>query len=242
MKDYRDSHQGDRKSRRYEEEIYGKGSYDDLMWERERPILLHEFEGFKKHHEIISYLDFGFGTGRITQLFEQRVQASVGVDISQSMIEIAKRKLSHTELVLADLTRNDILNGRTFDLITAFRVFLNAGPVMREDMMCILVPKLKKDGVMIFNFHGNILSYRIFTKIWLLCKGRHLNTVSYWEVKRFVDRHNLRIIRWYGLGVIPKIFYRFLGKRFMLTLDTYISKFPGSRYFAYNLIFVCEHK
>jgi len=241
-KDYRLSHLGERKTSRYEEEIYKKGSYDDLMWEVEKPLLLAELNDFKKTHASIHYLDFGCGTGRITQLLEDEVEESLGIDISPEMLAIAKSKLHKTELLLADLPRKDVIEGMEFDLITSFRVLLNAGPALRKEMLQVLVPKLKEEGVFIFNMHGNILSYRFFTKIWLAIKGRHLNTISYWQTKNLLHQYDLRIMRWYGLGVVPKFFYRIFPKKYMHELDIFLTRIPYMKYFAYNLIFVCQKK
>lgn len=241
MKDYRQSHLGD-KSRRYEEEIYRAGSYDDAIWQIEKKILRREAERFSARKSDIAYLDFGCGGGRILRELEEYTARAVGVDTSPEMIERARERVKKATLVLADVTEYDPLQGEKFDLITAFRVFLNAGPELSHKIMLSLVPKLSSGGVFIFNFHGNIFSYRAITKLWLWLKGRSLNTISYPEARRFAERYNLKIARIYGVGFLPKIFYRIFGTSSMLAIDSLFAKIPLFKYISYNLILVCEHQ
>ncbi|MEK7630436.1 MAG: class I SAM-dependent methyltransferase [Patescibacteria group bacterium] len=240
VRDYRDSHISREKSRHYEEDIYRKNSYDDVLWWWEQDLLREEITRFKKQAGSVSALDFGCGTGRITAIVEQIVERSVGVDIADSMLEYARAKLIRTELISADLTKNDVLKGREFQLITAFRVFLNSSPQLRDEMLVVLVPKLTHDGRMIFNMHGNIWSHRIFTKIYFWLRGRQLNTSSYWHAGRMMASHGFMIERFYGFGMIPKIFYRIFGVRSMFALDRMLSALPLMKYISFDLVFVCK--
>ena len=78
------------------------------------------------------HLDFACGTGRILEYFAGRVDSSTGVDVSDSMMEVAGRWPPKAELIEADLTQNDVLGDRRFNLITAFRFFPNAEPELRQ--------------------------------------------------------------------------------------------------------------
>jgi len=71
----------------------------------------------------IYHLDFACGTGRILHYLAGRVSCSVGVDLSPSMIEVASRNNKTSEIIQTDITRNDVLGERKFNLITAFRFF-----------------------------------------------------------------------------------------------------------------------
>lgn len=231
------------KSLRYEKEIHQRGSYDNMLWKAEQPILLREVRQLKKILGTISYLDFGCGTGRILQLLESEVDISLGVDISESMVSLAREKGVHAPIMVGDITCEDIIGAKTFQLVTAFRVFLNAGPELTRQMLDVLVPKLDPKGIFIFNMHGNLWSHRIFTKLWFMFRGRTLNTSSYWQVKKMLKPHGLKIVRFYGFGFMPKIFYRMFGSNAMFAVDSFmIAKIPLSRYFSYNLIFVCKTK
>ncbi len=240
VRDYRDSHTSKEKSRRYEEDIYRKNSYDDALWWWEQDLLKKEINTLKQRASAVSSLDFGCGTGRITAMVEQMVDHSVGVDLADSMLEYARTKLIRTELISADLTKDDVLKGREFGLITAFRVFLNSSPQLRDEMLTVLVPKLTRDGRMIFNMHGNIWSHRIFTKIYFLLRGRQLHTSSYWHARRMIVPHGFVIERFYGFGVIPKIFYRIFGAHSMYALDRAVSRLPFMKYISFDLVFICK--
>lgn len=62
-------------------------------------------------------LEPGCGTGRVLEAFARRGVEIVGIDISEPMVEFARRRLAragvHAEVVLADMTSFDL--GRTFD-------------------------------------------------------------------------------------------------------------------------------
>lgn len=240
-KDYRLSHHGVEKSARYERQVYRAGSYDDIMWENEKKILVRELEELKERVHTIDYLDFACGTGRILSFIEPAVSRAVGVDISSSMLGRARQKVERSDLIEADLTVHDVLEGRVFDCITAFRFFLNAEDALRDAALASLVPKLKNEkSVYIFNMHGNFFSYRLLTKIWYWFQGRRLNTSTYWESRRLARRHGLYIVRWYGLGFIPKIFYRYGNTSFLQSVDRLVGRIPLMKYVAYDLIFVCK--
>lgn len=243
MKDYRISHTSERIVRQYEEVVYRAGSYDDMLWQREKEILKQEVEKLRKQVRDIEYLDFGCGTGRILVFLEEYMRRSVGVDPAEAMIAVARECSKQAELVVADITRDDTLSGQQFDLITAFRVFLNSQPDLREEMLSVLVPKLRDDrSRFIFNIHGNLISFRFFTKLWYMLRGRRLNTMTVSAVKHMAERHGLEIVRWYGFGVKPKIFYRLLGARFMFAVDSLLSKIPWMKYISYDLVFVCKRR
>ena len=99
--------------------------FDDFMTLEQRHLknfvpLLNEFTPLKD--KLI--FDFGCGTGRILAYLEERVARAVGVDPAETMVQVARQRVRRAELVVADITRNDVLSGDMFDVITAFRIFL----------------------------------------------------------------------------------------------------------------------
>lgn len=241
MRDYRVSHQSQRKTERYEYHVYRAGSYDDVVWQEEKRILDRELRTLKERIPHVRYLDFGCGTGRIIGYLEHKVDESIGVDIAREMLALAKEKLRRSRLIEADITTDDVLGGQKFNIITAFRIFLNAEPSLREAIVKTLAPKLSKEGIFIFNIHGNTWSFRFLMTWWYRLRyGRRLNHLSYWQVKRLVARHGLRIERLYGFGIIPKPCYRFFP-RISFALDRFFAHVPFIKYISYNLIFVCRH-
>lgn len=55
-------------------------------------------------------LDLGTGTGRILELFRDRYERGLGIDVSQAMLAYARSKLSATGLTHAQLRHGDIYN------------------------------------------------------------------------------------------------------------------------------------
>ena len=241
MKDYRISHTLERVVEKYEHIVYQPGSYDDMVWRWEQGVLDQEIRRLQMNVPAVEYLDFGCGTGRIAAYVESKVAHATGVDPAEAMVRIARERVRHTDLVVADITQNDVFSGHVFDLITAFRIFLNSQPQLREEMMNVLVPKLRNGhSVFIFNIHGNLWSHRLFSKIWYTLCGRRLNTMTLREATRFINKHNLTIVRWYGFGILPKVVYRVLGSLWAYKIDQFFSPIPGMRYISYDLVFVCK--
>ena len=100
------------------------------------------------------YLDFACGTGRITSTVAPMCAEAVGVDISPSMLEQARRKTPSATFIHADVTRADVDLGQ-FDLVTAFRFFGNAQHDLRVAVMKTLQRVLKPGGYLIINSHRN---------------------------------------------------------------------------------------
>ncbi|RJX16785.1 MAG: methyltransferase domain-containing protein [Desulforudis sp.] len=82
-------------------------------------------------------LDAGCGTGRLCQELAERGLTVLGVDISEKMLDEARRKTaghSRVDLVLADINRIPFPS-RTFDLVVAFTSLefsLHPEAVLRE--------------------------------------------------------------------------------------------------------------
>ena len=138
-----------------------------------------------------THLDFACGTGRILEFFAGRVASSTGVDVSKSMMEVARSSAPDAELIEADLTQQDALGERRFDLITAFRFFPNAEPELREGVFRVLGRHLAPAGVLIFNNHKNRDSLRgRFAR--LRGRGSATGTMTHAEVERLLPLAGLQ--------------------------------------------------
>jgi SAM-dependent methyltransferase len=100
------------------------------------------------------YLDFACGTGRITSVVAPLVTNATGVDISESMLAVAKEKCPGTRFICADLTRESPDLG-PFDLATSFRFFGNAEDALRRSVLRALARLLRPGGMLIVNNHRN---------------------------------------------------------------------------------------
>jgi len=103
---------------------------------------------------IERYLDFACGTGRLTREIAPMARASVGVDISETMLENARAKVPGVEFIHADLTTSQLDLGE-FDLISAFRFFGNADPELRVEALRVINQLQPIGSFLVTNNHRN---------------------------------------------------------------------------------------
>src|SRR5690606_4357022 len=145
-RDYRSSHLGEGAG--YHER-FERHAWRAILWELEREILLDVLARRVPQPRSAPLLDFACGTGRILALLEPHVGEAVGVDVSPSMLAVAEQQVRRATLLRCDLTREPALEGRRFDLITAFRFFPNAEPALRHEAMERLCGLLAPGGLLI---------------------------------------------------------------------------------------------
>ena len=239
---YRESHKYAAKGAEYER-YYETQAWERFLWSREREILQEMIEKCFAGREI-HLLDFACGTGRITSLLEDRVTTSTGVDVSGSMLAVARRKLKRTEIIEADITAENILKPRQFNLITAFRFFLNAEQELRSLAIEELVELLTEDGYLIFNNHHNLGSP------WIkLLHSRHrrvnpegiFNVMSIEQMKALAASAGLEIVEIYPVGFFhpPKVPVSLLLNR---VIDNVACRFKSLSRFSESPIVVCRRK
>jgi SAM-dependent methyltransferase len=154
-------------------------------------------------------LDFACGTGRVLSWLETKVPHVVGVDISASMLDLARQRIRSAELVCADLTSTPNAVPESFDVITALRFFPNAQQSLREQVITLLASRLNDDGIIIFNNHirAESLNERL-RKLMRRLRGRPNpvgmgRTMSDTEVRSLLSVAGLREIRRFHCGVMP---------------------------------------
>lgn len=205
-----------------------------MVWRLERKILdriLREFFSEKPS----DYLDFACGTGRILQHISPYVNSSTGVDVSESMLEVAHANNPNATLIKGDITQDDILKGRKFDLITAFRFFPNAESSLRSEIILCLREHLKSNGILVFNNHKN-------TRIWHELGLRNKNgLMSRKEVQQLLDEADMKVVKEYPLAILPFSDKRFTGPKWLVEkLEVLASILPGKSWLAQNIIYVCD--
>jgi len=146
---------------------------------------------------ITRYLDFACGTGRITHRLETIAGQSYGVDISESMLSIARQKCRKTTFVCADLTRNDVDLGQ-FDAITSFRFFGNAQDELRESALTAIHKLLQPGGYLFLNNHRNPQSFLLAAR--RLTAGLNESDLSHSKLKRLLRNHGFKLVRQYAIG------------------------------------------
>lgn len=143
------------------------------------------------------YLDFACGTGRITQTVAPLTAEAIGVDLSPSMLQEARRKCPSVRFVETDLTRADIDLG-SFDLITSFRFFGNAQDELRMAVLRTLNRLLREGGYLIINSHRNPHSIAA-TMLRLAGVDEGLD-LHYFKLKRLLREHGFEVARTRPIG------------------------------------------
>ena len=238
--DYRQSHLADGKG-----ESYSKGFWQNphrrMIWQMEQEVLGKILKHFCQDRDI-RHLDFACGTGRILEYMENyQVVSSVGVDVSPSMLKVARQRVKHARIIEADVTRTDVLGDRNFDLITAFRFFPNAQPQLRMESMQVLTKHLDVGGRIIFNNHINHSSalYRLRRLL-----RRHGNGgMSQTNVDDVVTSAGLIIEEVHHIGVIPSTErHLVLPSKVLGVMERALSHCTMLRGLAQNLVFVCKRQ
>jgi SAM-dependent methyltransferase len=197
---YTDRHKG-RGSEYHETFSPDVNPYRAMVWRLEQRAL----DGIRRDHLAsrgIAHLDFACGTGRVLEYFAGHVSSSTGVDVSSSMMDVARKVAPNAELIEADLTQQDVLHDRRFDLITAFRFFPNAETELRQAVFSVLARHLAADGVLVFNNHKNRNSLRgRFAR--LRGRGVATGTMTHAEVTALLPRAGLRIVGLYPVASLP---------------------------------------
>lgn len=237
---YRQSHQYAAKGAEYERH-YETQAWEKFLGSREREILLNILEKYFAGRDV-HLLDFACGTGRITSLLEDRVTTSTGVDVSDSMLAIARQKLKRTEIIEVDITEENILKPRKFNLITAFRFFLNAEPELRSRAIEELTELLTEDGCLVFNNHHSLGSP------WIKLLDAHhrqkspegiFNVMSIEQMKDLAGSAGLQIAEIYPVGFFhpPRIP---VSHRLNRMIDNVACRFKSLSRFSESPIAVCR--
>lgn len=134
-------------------------AYDQIthLWESEN---FKSDNGIAQHKRALSFvknkgkaLDVGCGcTGRIIDLLLEEGFSPEGLDISEAMITLARKK--HPEI---NFHQQDICEWETnvcYDLISAWDSIWHIPLNQQEKVLSKLVSKLNSDGVLIFSFGG----------------------------------------------------------------------------------------
>lgn len=233
---YADSHKKCGKGASYDEH-YAVDPWRRFLWCREKLALADFIKDFFEDKDIY-LLDFACGTGRIVGFLEDRVTEAVGVDVSQSMLDKAKQKLIRAELIKADIIKDNVLKGRKFNLITAFRFFLNAETELRKAALKALVPLLDEGGYLVFNNHRNRTSP--LTRFKYNRCHRKRNFMSMQEMRDMVSEAGLEVVKIYPVGFMP-LYKIKLPHALNNAIDSIATKFACLQDYSESPIMVCKH-
>ena len=235
-KDYRDSHLAPGKGASYHK-VFTDNPHRSMVWELERKALDDIVRRFYADRPV-EHLDFACGTGRILQHLADRAGVSVGVDLSPSMLDVARTNVPSAEFIEADITKSDVLDGRKFNLITAFRFFANAQRELRMEAIYSLVRHLAAGGHIVFNNHRNRSSL-LFRLARLLRRATN-EGMSGQEVNEIVAAAGLRIEKTYHIGLMPATENHLLLPRPLLRIvERAASRAPCAKGLSQDIVFVC---
>ena len=227
-------------------ETFSSLPYRAMIWRLEQRLLLKLVRRYFLA-EPPRYLDFACGTGRILGYLSPYCSSAVGVDVSPSMLDVARRTGTRAEIIETDITRGDELGEREFDLITAFRFFPNAEWQLRKDALGTLAKHLSGEGILVFNNHKNDRSLRRrlgSAKRWMLHRNawaRDPRSMSDLDARNLVSEAGLHIDRVYHLAVLPFADHRmWLSERVVTSMERVLSRTPSAQPLAQNLIYVCR--
>jgi len=241
---YADLHQVTDVGVRYDRDVYAPGTYDDHVWSLQRPHLEVLLSDFQARHGRVKYLDFACGTGRIISVAERFAAESTGVDISPFMIERAATRVSRSRLVVANVLADPASIDDDYDVITAFRFFLNTEPEMRVAVMASLAGRLRgDDSLLVFNIHGNATSSLALTSIYRRLRGwGPAWLMSHREVRGLVEGSGLTIVDRMGFGLWPKRLYRTPIGPMIRAIDRWAVRNRLLRPISQDVIYVCRRR
>jgi SAM-dependent methyltransferase len=128
---------GDDYQRRTEEQLAGKDPHGEVA--------------FVQRYAPASVLDAGCGTGRVAIELARRGVEVVGVDVSESMLDTARRLDPSITWITSDLADLDL--GRTFDVVVmAGNVPLFTAPGTTAALVAGVARHVAPDGVLVAGF------------------------------------------------------------------------------------------
>lgn len=246
VQSYRQSHASDGCGERYQD-AFRSGYYARQWFGIELSIVtrLLEREG---RAGAETTLDFACGTGRILALHEDAFPRSVGVDVSEEMLRVARQACPRSQLVRLDLTRADpdTADFGPFDVVTAFRFFLNAEPDLRLAALEAIRRHLKDSGTLIVNFHVNSagptgVAYRLRNGV---LRREVAHAIGHAEAMQLLDSAGFAVEEtiWYGLW--PRLGWHadWLNARLMVPAEGLAARFPSLRRFSQCFILVAHRR
>ena len=234
---YSESHKKPGKGVSYHDSFQSQG-YRKMIWKLEKQylkkILLDNFKNKK-----IKHLDFACGTGRILKHLEDETISSLGIDISNEMIRVARKNV-RSKIIEGDVIRDNLLNDKKFNLITAFRFFPNAEEYLRKGVLNNIIPHLVNNGLLVFNNHRNKDSF--FEKFIRIVFRKQYRGMNLNDVMLMVKDYNLELIDVYSMGLLRDSFKKKIPFSFLYIVELLLGKFFRFSDYGYNQIYVFRKK
>lgn len=233
--------------------------FEKTIWILEQEVLQDIISYYFPTTRTKKLLDYACGTGRVIQFLADSFawHQAVGADISLTMLEEAKRHTpSTTSIKYVVMNAGDEIKNmeQRFDVLTAFRLFLNLEPENRLKILNGLKKYLTDDGILIFNNHMNryslkgLSAYLLHTLFHRPLKSEALrneksviNTLSERECRELIEKAGLRVEKVHYIAVLPghKEWLPF-PQTLYLNIERILMKIPLFHNFAKDQIYVCR--
>lgn len=234
----------------YEAEEYGAASYGSYIWQLQQPMLADLLEQQRRRRVTLRLLDFACGTGRVLSFAARFAQASDGVDISPAMLQKAAARCHRSRLLAGDITAEASLVPGPYDVITAFRFFLNAEPPVRLEVLRALRARLDpEEGMLIANVHGNSMSLRHVSLAYRRWRVRRANAaqpdlmlaeMSARQARELFQKAGFEVVEQIGFGVLPQLAHKSALRPIARWIDRRLAAQPLLRSVSVDLLFVCR--
>ncbi|HEY1176181.1 MAG TPA: class I SAM-dependent methyltransferase [Phytomonospora sp.] len=194
---------------KYEREVYAPRSFSTHVSARQRQWLRAftetAFERPPTHH------DFACGTGRALRMLDGLTSGAHGYDTSEAMLSKARELGVPAELHLVGETGPLPASADGPNLVTIFRLLLNAPREVRDRAMEFAAGMLPapESGLLIVENHGNAGSLRHLRKAaGRVEDGRWFAELSHGEVAELFARHGFELLTRQGFTLLTQGFYK----------------------------------
>lgn len=218
-------------AKQYDVSEYGPHSWSTLLWALEQKTLAEALCrcDFVPNRE--RYLDFACGTGRVTEFIAPHFQSTVGVDISEAMLEQARPRVPSAEFIRGDVIADPFLAGGKFDFVTSFRFILNADPSDRLPVLKWLRGRLRDESSRaMVNNHSNLWTHKAITHAVRRVRNRGNlitgNVLSHHQMAILVRDAGFSIESIHGMGLLGGQALRVIPFEFMAHLQARLREIP----------------
>jgi SAM-dependent methyltransferase len=198
---YRQSHLGAGKARSFDADLWDLRAAKGLDWLVEQRLLADILRALPLGAG--SAADFACGTGRVLEFLSRYFPSPVGIDISPDMLALARVRCPRAPLILGDVTTVPGLAPGPFDLITAFRFFLNAEPSLQSQALAWMRDSLRPGGVVIANLHLNPASLRGMYLRLRMSRATRPQMMSIGHARRTFEAHGFTVRQILGYSFLP---------------------------------------
>jgi SAM-dependent methyltransferase len=224
----------------WDQVVFGSDTYYSFIWELQRQALEDVVRGIAKERQSVGHLDFACGTGRVLHALAPLVTDSVGLDISNEMAAAAAAKVPRATVKVGDILEEPDLLDADYDIITAFRFFLNTRPEIRQPILTSLAEHLRDEhSRIVFNVQGNTWSLEGITT----ALDSSSTTMSHADVRDLTRAAGLVVERWSGFGVCPASREHLQPLQpWLRRVDRWAARKPWLKHVSRDLLFVCRQR